>query len=267
MLGYSPDKSSAHVNGGWIRVGAAALTVERTDAREWSDEQLADLFSDGFPEFITADKLAKQYIGRVREWFPEWNVTFVDADQNPVATGWGVPVRWAGTVADLPAGYTDATIRAVEGREQRIEPDTLVICGAVVAARLKGQGLAAEVLASLRDAAVRQGLRRVIAPVRPTLKQRYPLTPVETFMTWTRPDGAPLDPWIRTHVRMGATILAAAPNSQTMTGTVAEWEEWSGIALPSSGDYVIPRGLSVLHVDHDADLGTYTEPNVWIQHR
>ena len=244
-----------------------AVTVERTDAREWSDEQLADLYSDGFPEFISADKLAAQYIDRVREWFPEWNLTLVDAEQNPVATGWGIPVGWDGTVADLPTGYTDATIRAVEGREQGTAADTLVICGAVVAGRLKGRGLAGQLLAALRDPAVEAGLTRVIAPVRPTLKQQYPLTPIETFMTWTRPDGAALDPWIRTHLRMGATIIAAAPASQTLTGTVAEWEEWSGLALPSSGDYVVPRGLSVLHVDREADLGTYVEPNIWIRHR
>jgi hypothetical protein len=242
-------------------------TVVRTDAREWTDEQLADLYSDGFPAFIAADKLAKRYIGRVREWFPEWNITLVDADQNPVASGWGIPIRWDGTVADLPGGYTEATIRAVEGREQGIEPDTLVICGAIVAGRRTGQGLAGRLLAALRDLATGNGLRRVIAPVRPEFKQRYPLTPVETYLTWTRPDGTALDPWVRTHLRMGATILAAAPESQTMTGTLAEWEEWSGIPLPSSGDYVIPRGLSVLHVDREADLGTYTEPNIWIRHR
>jgi hypothetical protein len=243
------------------------VTVERTDAREWSDEQMEDLFSEGFPAFITADRLVKQYIGRVREWFPEWNLILVDAEQNPVATGWGIPVRWDGTVADLPAGYTDALIRAVEGREQGIAPDTLVICGAVVAGRLKGRGLAGRLLAALRDAALEAGLPRVIAPVRPTLKQRYPLIPIETFMTWTNPDGTALDPWIRTHHRLGAATLAAAPASQTMTGTVAEWEQWSGIALPSSGDYVIPKGLSVLHVDREADLGTYVEPNIWIRHR
>lgn len=243
------------------------VTAVRTDAREWTDEQMTDLYSDGFPEFISADKLAKQYIGRVREWFPEWNLTLVDTDQDPAATGWGIPVRWDGSVTDLPGGYTEATIRAVEGREQGIEPDTLVICGAIVAGRRTGQGLAGKLLAALRDLATESGLQRVIAPVRPTLKQQYPLTPIETFMTWTRADGTALDPWVRTHLRMGATILAAAPNSQTMTGTVAEWEGWCGIPLPSSGDYVIPQGLSVLHVDREADLGTYTEPNIWIRHR
>jgi hypothetical protein len=244
-----------------------AVTVERADARQWSDEQMEDLFSDGFPAFITADMLAKQYIGRVREWFPEWNLILVDAQQNPAAAGWGIPVRWDGTVAGLPAGYTDAMIRAVEDREQGTATDTLVICGAVVAGRLKGRGLAGTMLAALRDAALETSLTRVIAPVRPTLKQQYPLTPIETFITWTRPDGTALDPWIRTHQRLGASILAAAPASQTMTGTVAEWEQWSGIALPSSGDYVIPQGLSVLRVDREADQGTYVEPNVWIRHR
>lgn len=244
-----------------------ATTVVRTDTRECSDEQLADLYSDGFPAFITADKLVRQYVSRVREWFAEWNLTLVDPGQNPAATGWGVLVRWDGTVAGLPGGYTEALVRAVEGREQGIEPDTLVICGTIVAGRRTGQGLAVQLLATLRDMATGNGLPRVIAPVRPTLKQLYPLTPVETYMTWTRPDGTALDPWVRTHLRMGATILAAAPDSQTMTGTVAEWEEWSGIALPASGDYVIPNGLSVLHVDREADLGTYTEPNIWIRHR
>jgi hypothetical protein len=39
-------------------------------------------------------------------------------DRVPVATGWGVPIRWNADLADLPAGYTDTTKRAVEGRER-----------------------------------------------------------------------------------------------------------------------------------------------------
>ncbi len=52
-----------------------------------------------------------------------------------------------------------------------------------------------------------------------------------------------------------------------MTGTVEQWEGWTGLAFPDDGDYVIPRGLSLLHVDRAADLGTYTEPNIWVRHR
>ena len=243
------------------------FTVERSDARDWPAEQLAELFSEGFPQFITADRLVKQYIGRVREFFPEWDLMLLDGNGVPVAAGWGVPVRWDGRAEALPSGYTDALVRAVEGHERGVRPDTLVICGAIVTPSLKGQGLAGRMLTALRDAGQRAGLPRVVAPVRPTAKARYPLTPIESYMRWRRDDGTALDPWIRTHERLGAEILAAAPESQTMTGTVTEWEGWTGLALPASGDYVMPDGLSVLRVDRAADVGIYQEPNVWMRHR
>ncbi|MFJ1736599.1 GNAT family N-acetyltransferase [Streptomyces sp. NPDC088254] len=243
------------------------LTTERADAHEWPQEPLAELFSEGFPAFITADRLVKEYIGRVREWFADLDLMLVDEDGAPVAAGWGVPVRWDGQVGTLPAGYTDALVRAVEGRERGVEPDTLVICGAVVTPALRGRGLAGRMLSALRETGRAAGLDRVVAPVRPTTKARHPVTPIDSFMRWRRPDGTALDPWVRTHERLGARILAAAPASQTMTGTVAEWERWTGLALPESGEYVIPDGLSVLRVDVEADAGVYEEPNVWMRHR
>lgn len=244
------------------------LRTERTDARTWPVEQMKELFSESFPEFITADRLVSAYIGRVREWFPAWNLTLVDEDEDevPVAAGWGVPVRWDGSVEGLPSGYTDSLVRAVEGRERGVAPDTLVICGAVVTPSLTGRGLAGETLLALRRAALDSGLTQVVAPVRPTTKARYPLTPIETFMRWRRPDGTALDPWIRTHERLGAEILATAPASQTMTGTVAQWEKWTGLALPDSGEYVVPDGLGLLRVDRTTDEGVYQEPNVWMRH-
>ena len=48
---------------------------------------------------------------------------------------------------------------------------------------------------------------------------------------------------------------------------MAEWESWTGMAFPVSGDYVFPEGLATVHIDRDADLGRYWEPNVWMEHR
>ena len=47
------------------------------------------------------------------------------------------------------------------------------------------------------------GLDALIAPVRPTWKERYPLTPIERYVLWRREDGLPYDPWLRTHERVG----------------------------------------------------------------
>jgi len=171
-------------------------------------------------------------------------------------------------VGRLPAGYTESLARAVDGHRHGRPPDTLVVAAAQVHPEHRGHGVAAELLTAFRALADQRGWPRVIAPVRPTLKARYPLTPIEEFAAWTRPsDGAPLDPWLRTHWRLGARIIATAPRSQTMTGSVTEWEAWTGMAFPTTGEYVIPDGLVPLHIDREADRGTYVEPNVWMRHR
>ncbi|WP_256642657.1 hypothetical protein [Streptomyces murinus] len=65
------------------------LIIERFDAREWAEGQLEELFGEGFPEFVGADRLVERYIGRIREWFAELNLVLVDERGVPVAAGWG----------------------------------------------------------------------------------------------------------------------------------------------------------------------------------
>jgi hypothetical protein len=79
-------------------------------------------------------------------------------------------------------------------------------------------------------------------------------------------DGLPFEPWLRLHARLGAQVISLAREAQTMTGTVNVWEERTGISMPVSGDYIIPHWMSVLRIDRAADLGTYVEPKIWIQH-
>ena len=206
-------------------------------------------------------------IGSVRDSFPNLHIVLVKDGEYPVAAGWGVPIRWSGDVGGLPSGYTDSLRRALDLRAEDGQPDTLVICAGVVHPEHKGSGIATSLIRALIDLAGRGGLSKVIAPLRPTLKHRYPLTDIGEYSTWTRTDGLPFDPWLRLHVRMGARILTMAPQSQTMTGTTTQWESWTDMAFPASGDYVIPEGLAVLRIDRGQDRGEYVEPNVSVQHR
>ena len=84
--------------------------------------------------------------------------------------------------------------------------------------------------------------------MRPSLKERYPLTPIERYVTWRRDDGQLFDPWMRLHERLGARVATPLPDSMRITGSVAEWESWTGLAYPEDGDYVFPHGLAPLHV-------------------
>ena len=118
----------------------------------------------------------------------------------------------------------------------------------------------------MRELARRQGLTRFVAPVRPSWKERYPLTPIERYVRWRRSDGQLLDPWMRLHERLGARVGLPLPRSLRITGSVQEWEAWTGLSLPESGAYVFPHGLAPLQLDREAGHGTYWEPNVWMVH-
>lgn len=52
----------------------------------------------------------------------------------------------------------------------------------------------------------------------------------------------------------------------TITGTVAEWEDWAKMAFPETGPYVVPDALDLVEIDCEHDRGTYVETNLWMRH-
>jgi hypothetical protein len=138
---------------------------------------------------------------------------------------------------------------------------------AEVPPRHQGRGLAPVMLRAMAALTREAGLAHLIAPVRPSRKDRYPTIPIERYARWARADGAPFDPWVRVHARMGARIGPAIPRSLHITGTAADWESWTGMPFPETGDYVFPAGLATVHIDREQDTGEYWEPNIWIIHQ
>ncbi len=242
------------------------FTVERMNLHDRDPVLLDALLGQGWPDFILADHDTQRWLPEVRRRFAELELVMLDADDRPKAAGWAVPVVWDGTPGDLPGGYSDSLRRSVGGQDAGRAPDTLIVCAVQVAADVRGLGLAGVLLEAFKTEARERGLSRLIVPVRPTLKQRYPLTPIEVYASWRRPDGTHFDPWVRTHLRLGARIIGTAPQSQRMEGSVSDWAGWTGMTFPSSGDYVIAGGLGLLSIDREHDVGRYVEPNIWVQH-
>jgi GNAT superfamily N-acetyltransferase len=216
-----------------------------------------------WPEYNLHGDVFAEYWGALEEEFPEFQFALLDGDV-VVAEGHTAPLAWDGADATLPAGIDDALRAAVLARRAGDPVDTLCAMAAEVSPSARQRGVAAELLRGMRELAGRHGLRRFIAPVRPSWKERYPLTAIERYVTWRRADGQLLDPWMRLHERLGARVSTPLPESMRITGTVAEWESWTGLAFPEDGDYVFPHGLAPLRVE--AGIGRYVEPNVWIIH-
>lgn len=220
-----------------------------------------------WPEFNLHGTTYLQSWERLSDELPEFQFAMCDVETGDViADAHTVPCWWDGSPEGLPAGF-DATIAEAFTRRSRNQPvNALCAIAAEIPKDGRGTGLAADILKAMGSIATQHDLSHMIAPVRPTWKHRYPLTPIERYMTWRRDDGSLFDPWLRLHERMGARIGPPAPASYRIEGTVAEWESWLAMALPESGDYVFAGGLSPLAVDCEADRATYLEPNVWMIH-
>jgi len=227
-------------------------------------ERLGEV-EDVWPEFLHhTDATFNALWSRVRREFPDFQLVLYDEDTDSlVGRGQTIPFRWDGTFEDLPNGV-DGVVRRVF--DSGGEPTTLSALVAVVDPRYQRRGLSSLIIEGMRGLAAEHGLDALVAPVRPTLKARYPLTPMERYLGWRRADGQLFDPWLRVHERLGAEILGVCPGSLVVEGTVAEWEEWTGMAFPDSGSYVVEGALVPVEIDRAQDVGRYVEPNVWMRH-
>lgn len=213
-----------------------------------------ELLRRAWPEIVFHDEISNANWGRLYEERAEFQFALVDGDR-VLAEGNSLPV------AGMPAAWRDALRDGfAEG-----EPDRLCAIAILIDPDAHGRGLSRKMLEHMRGLAAARGWE-LVAPVRPTLKHRYPLTPIERYMHWRREDGQLFDPWLRSHERLGAELVGVAPDSLVSEGTVAELEQWCGLAFPESGPYVVEGALVPVEIDLEADRGSYREPNVWMRH-
>jgi GNAT superfamily N-acetyltransferase len=211
-------------------------------------------------EYMNNNEPGRRYWGRLYIGFPDFQVALVDGEEL-LAEAHAIPIAWDGTLGDLPSGWDEGFTRGMTS--DRVATALMAVAISVAPER-QGQQLSSRMIRAFTDSARAAGLTSVVAPVRPTWKERYPLIPIERYVEWRREDGTHFDPWIRIHERVGGDILAAAPESMTIRAPVADWEEWTGMRFPDDGEYVF-GGLAPLVVRDG--VGTHVEPNVWMLHR
>ena len=230
-------------------------------------QNTSDLSAEVWPEYNLHGQTLNYYWGQLHDVFPEWQFVLYDPqDETVLAEGHTVPVGWDGTDTGLGPGIDAALAAAFDLRAAGGQPTAACALAAEIPPRHQGKRLSGVLLQAMSGLARDAGLDRLIAPVRPSHKDRYPTIPIDRYARWTRPDGTPFDPWIRVHTQLGARIGPAAPRSLHITGTVAEWESWTRLRFPETGDYVFPAGLATVHIDRAKDLGEYSEPNIRIIH-
>ena len=93
-------------------------------------------------------------------------------------------VSLSGALDDLPNGIDAVGLRALS-RNRNVPPRFSALAAEVDPA-YQGFGLSRLVIKAMGELARLAGLAPLVAPVRPSWKSRYPLTPIERYAVWVR---------------------------------------------------------------------------------
>jgi GNAT superfamily N-acetyltransferase len=237
--------------------------AERPDLRPALEQAGAGVH----PEFLLHAELARLWPA-VYEEFPEYQLALCDERSGaPFAHVNTVPLAWSGVTNGLPASAESMVQRARAWRRRDGRPAALGVLQTVVHPPYQGRGLSRAVLETLVALAADDGMTDLFAPIRPGAKDRHPLVGLEHYVRWTRGDGLPADPWLRAHHRLGARPVCIATRWTTVSGSVEDWERWTGMTFRQSGPHVVPGALVPIEIDLRRDHGSYAEPHVWMHYR
>jgi len=221
-----------------------------------------------WPEFMRHDAAARLYFApSIFERYLDYAFAGVVGGK-VVARAFSVPFAFnTEDRAELPDGGWDEVIRwahddSMTGRA----PTTLSALEISMLPEARGAGNSLALLSAMKACAKARGFAELFAPVRPNQKHLQPHTPMRDYVRNLRPDGLPIDSWLRTHLRAGGKLVKIAPYAMTIVGSLADWSGWTGMPFDRSGEMSVPGALVPVMVSLEQDYAVYVEPNVWVRH-
>lgn len=198
--------------------------------------------------------------------FSGYQVLLLNDGEELMAYGHTIPIFWEKSLEKIPDNLKTLIEMGIDSHQKGQKPNGLLALAAVVPEKHRGKGLSAVIVTEMKNLARQNGLDYLIVPVRPTLKSRYPLIPIDSYATWKNEDGFFFDPWLRVHQKLGGNIFKTAEISMIIEGTVTEWESWTGIKIFDSGFYLFDGVLNPVEISRENDLGVYFDPCIWVRY-
>lgn len=217
-----------------------------------------------WPRFFAGSQVMMRHWEDLYRLFAHYQFCLVDAQDNVACIANGIPLYWNGEDHSVPAGWDAAVLLALRQYADGVVPNTLLGLAGIVAEAYQGQGLAPTLALGFRALAGQHGLEHFLGPVRPVGMPEG--ISVERWATLRDEQHAPLDFWLRVHVRLGARELGVAPLSQKIEGSLAQWQDWTGVRFDRNGAWQVADTLQAVLVDLDADRAVYFDPSIWVAH-
>lgn len=234
-------------------------------ARPQLQDALLAVQATAWPEFMRHEAVSLRYWLQLLQEWPQFQFMLLDETTGEVAAaGHSIPVPWSDDIRQLPDTGWDWALQTGMNQTAIGPKHKQCALSIAIAPAYRGAGLSQRMVEAMKQIGRAEGFSQLIAPVRPSLKKLYPLTPMPNYVQWTNAAGLPFDAWLRVHIRSGAKLVKVCPRSMTVTGSRAEWASWTGLHLPEAGLYVVEGALVPLKIAADKDQGIYVEPNVWV---
>jgi GNAT superfamily N-acetyltransferase len=221
-----------------------------------------------WPEFMRHDAASQLYFApKLFDRYLDYAFVGV-AEGKVVARAFSVPFAFGmDGRAELPDAGWDGVIRWAH--DDQISNRAASAASALeisLLPEMRGKNTSLQMLDAMKANARAKGFSDLYAPVRPNQKHLQPQTPMRDYARTLDDNGLPVDAWLRTHVRVGGTIVKIAPCSMTIVGSIAEWSHWTGLTFDRSGEFIIADALVPVLVSLEQDHAVYVEPNVWVRH-
>lgn len=220
-----------------------------------------------WPEFMLNDAVANKYFFQLYTDFPEFQYWLLDGEEI-VGIGNSIPLKWNEKLENLPdIGWDWALEKGFKDKQNNFKANLLCALSITVNPKYQGKGISTEMIRSMVQIGKKNNLETLIIPVRPTLKKDYPLIDMKQYITWKREDGQLFDPWLRVHEKIGGKIIKVCSEAMKISGTISDWQNWTGMHFPESGKHIIQGALNPVGINVEKNMGIYIEPNVWVEHK
>lgn len=232
-------------------------------------DQAGDIAEASWPEFMLHDLIANDNWHELFDRFIDYQFALLDTEKNCMAAmANSLPFQWNHPLEELPEGGWDwVFLKAIEDHKNGERPNIQSAIQINIHPAYQGNRLSTRMVLAMREIGKSNGFENLVAPVRPNQKSNYPLTSIDEYIQWNNEEGLPFDAWLRVHARVGGRIIKPCHKAMTISGTRAEWEQWTGLKFPQSGQYYIPGALNPIEMNVEKDQGVYVEPNVWMVHK
>lgn len=228
-------------------------------------DKISTLRKSVWPDCI---RLPDDIIFKLYELYPDFQISLLDENTDElIGLANTIPLDWRQPFSKLSdEGLSWVLDKGITEQFDMASANILCAISITVSPNHRNKGISKILLKSLKQIALNKQLTHLIVPVRPSLKSVYPLIPINEYLKWKNKDDLPFDPWLRTHVTLGAKIIKVCNQSARITASIEQWEHWTGMRFPSDGAYVIKDALSPVEIEYKNNMGTYIEPNVWVEY-